>query len=163
MQKEGKSSICNLSFTKREKIFAQSTFNAGVIVASYGLFLENKLLGIGYLLYLFFSFLLMMRYTICPRCPHLNIANDCVNLSPSIVKMIVSNRKGPFNNLEKILFILALYGVFIFPIYWIASDIIILVLFLLFFGGHLLGLHLHYCPNCQNKSCIQNSNKNLLY
>lgn len=154
-------SIC--AFTLKEKIYAQFTFNAGVLTGAYGLFLNNTILGISYLLYSYIGIVLLMRYTVCPRCPHLHVANDCVQLHPSITKIIISpKRKGPLNMFEKILFIMVLYGILILPIYWIYSNTIILVLFLLFYGGQLLGLHLHFCRDCQNRSCIQNRNKNLI-
>ncbi len=148
-------SICR--FTLKEKLYSQITFNAGVLVAAYGLFLNNTILGIFYLYYSYVGILLVMRYTICPRCPHLHVANDCLQLHPSIVKHVVSpTRKGPLNIYEKILFVMVLYGILILPIYWIASNTVVLVLFLLFYGGQLLGLHLHFCRDCQNNSCIQN-------
>ena len=154
-------SIC--AFTLKEKIYAQFTFNAGVLTGAYGLFLNNTILGISYLLYSYIGIVLLMRYTVCPRCPHLHVANDCVQLHPSITKIIISpKRKGPLNMFEKILFIMVLYGILILPIYWIYSNTIILVLFLLFYGGQLLGLHLHFCRDCQNRSCIQNRNKNVI-
>lgn len=153
--------LCSIyTFSLGEKLYAQFTFNAGIIVGAYGLFLENTILGIAYLMYSFIGILLLIRYTICPRCPHLHIGNDCVQMHSSIVKMIVSpKRTGPLTIYEKLLFIIVLYGVFIIPIYWLESNPVILILFLLLFGGHLLGLHIHFCPNCQNKNCIQNRNK----
>jgi hypothetical protein len=145
------------TFTFREKLFAQLTYNAGVIVAAYGLFLNSPSLAVAYLLYSYIGILLLIRYTICPRCPHLHVANDCVQLPSSIMKMIISsNRKGPLSLPEKILFLLVLYGTFMIPIYWIASNKVILATFLLLFGGHLLGLHIHFCQKCENTSCIQN-------
>lgn len=153
-----KDSIC--TFTFREKIFCQFTFNAGVLVAAYGLFLNAYWLGLVYLLYSYIGIFLLLRYTICPRCPHLFKANDCVNLSAPVMKMIVSSkRKGPLNRYEKIIFVLVLYGVFILPIYWIASKSIILITFLILYGSHLLALHVHFCPNCSNKICMQNKSK----
>lgn len=154
-------SIC--TFTLKEKIYAQFTFNAGVLTGAYGLYLNNTILGISYLIYSYIGIVLLMRYTVCPRCPHLHVANDCVQLHPSITKIIVSpKRKGPLNLFEKILFVMVLYGILIIPIYWIYSNILILVLFLLFYGGQLLGLHLHFCRDCQNRNCIQNRNKNVI-
>lgn len=154
-------SIC--TFTLKEKIYAQFTFNAGVLTGAYGLYLNNAILGISYLLYSYIGIVLLMRYTVCPRCPHLHAANDCLQLHPSIAKIIVSpKRKGPPNLFEKILFVMVIYGILILPIYWIYSNTLILVLFLLFYGGQLLGLHLHFCLECQNGSCIQNRNKNLI-
>ncbi len=153
--------IC--TFTFGEKVYAQFTFNAGVIVGVYGLFLNNTSLGIAYLLYSYIGILLLIRYTVCPRCPHLHMANDCVQMPASIMKRIISSqRTGELNRYEKILFVMVLYGILVLPIYWLVAKPVLLVLFLGFFGSHLLGLHLHFCPNCQNKSCIQNRNNNLI-
>jgi hypothetical protein len=161
MNKKDNNYIC--TFTLKEKIFAQFSFHAGVLTGAYGIFLSNKILGIAYLLYSYIGIVLLMRYTVCPRCPHLHVANDCLQLHPSITKIIVSpNRKGALNIIEKILFFMVLYGILLLPIYWIASNTIILVLFLLFYGGLLLTMHLHFCPNCQNESCVQNRNENLI-
>lgn len=143
-------------FSLKEKVFAQFTYNSGVMVAAYGLYLNDKSWGIGYLMGAYFGIFLLVRYTICPRCPHLHAANDCANLSASIMKKIVScRRKGPLNIFEKGLFVFVLYGTFIFPIYWLSSNIIILTAFIILYGGHLLSLKMHFCRKCANKSCIQ--------
>lgn len=145
------------TFTFKEKLFAQFTYNIAVMIAVYGLYLNNKSLGIGYLIGAYIGIVLLIRYTICPRCPHLHVANDCVNLPAPIMKKIVSpNRKGTLNIFEKSLFIIVLYGTFILPIYWLSSNIIILIAFIILYGGHLLSLRVHFCKNCANKSCIQN-------
>ena len=150
MNTKDKNSIC--TFTFKEKLYAQFTFNAGVLVAAYGLFLNNSILGIFYLLYSYIGIIFLMRYTVWTRCPHLHVANDCVQLHPSIVKIIVSStRKGPLNIFEKILFVMVLYGILILPIYWISSNTIILLFFSLFYGGSLLGLHFHFCRRCQKR------------
>lgn len=154
---------CISAFTIKEKLFAQLTYNAGVIVAAYGLFLNHPSWAVAYLLYAYIGILLVVRYTICPRCPHLNIANDCLQLPASIMKRIISSkRKGPLSYPEKILLPIVLYGTFILPLYWISSNRYILVMFILLFGGHLLGLHLHFCRNCENVNCIQNQKRNFI-
>jgi hypothetical protein len=147
-------------FSLKEKLFAQITFNTGVMAAAYGLYLHHAGLGIGYLLGAYLGIFLLVRYTICPRCPHLLAANDCVNLSASIMKMIVaSKRKGALSTFEKGLFVVVLYGIFIFPIYWLSSNTSILIAFIILYGGHLLSLRMHFCKNCMNKSCVQNRMK----
>lgn len=144
-------------FTYKEKLFAQFTYNTGVMVAAYGLYLKNAGLGMGYLISAYFGIFLLVRYTICPRCPHLLAVNDCVNLSAAIMKKIISTqRKGPLNLSEKILFIVVLYGTFVFPIYWLSSNIFLLIVFVVLYGGHLASLKLHFCRHCVNEYCIQN-------
>jgi hypothetical protein len=143
-------------FTFKEKLFARITYNAGVLVAAYGLYLNNPVLGAAYFVGAYTGIFLLVRYTICPRCPHLAVADDCANLSPSVMKKIVCfKRKGPLNIFEKSLFIIGLYGSFVFPIYWLSSEITLLIAFVLLYGGHLLSLRMHFCRKCANKSCLQ--------
>lgn len=144
-------------FTLKEKLFAQISFNGGVIIGTYGLFQHDISLAVIYFLYAYIGIFLVVRYTVCPRCPHLHGAGDCLQLKASLTRRIISkNRKGPLNLYEKILFVMVIYGILIFPVYWIASDLIVLILFLLFYGGSLLGLWLYFCRECQNQTCIQN-------
>ncbi len=147
-------------FTFGEKLYAQITFNAGVAVAAYGLYQTHPGLGIAYLAFAFTGILLLVRYTVCPRCPHLHMANDCVQVpAPFMKKIISSKRSGPLNRYEKILFVGVLYGIFFLPLYWLSFQPMILALFTALYGGHLLGLRLHFCRHCQNTACIQNRNK----
>ncbi len=155
MNTENCESICTFSIW--EKLYAQLSFNGGIIIGAYGLLQHSKALAVIYVLYSYVGILLLMRYTVCPRCPHLHEAGDCLQLHPSLTKRIISpNRKGPLNIYEKFLFVIVLYGILIIPIYWIASNLIVLILFLLFYGVMLLGLWLYFCRNCKNTSCIQN-------
>ncbi len=148
-------SICKFSI--KEKLYAQLSFNGGVIIGAYGLLQHSNTLAVIYLLYSYVGILLLMRYTVCPRCPHLHVAGDCLQLHPSLTKRIIApNRKGPLNIYEKLLFVIVLYGILIIPIYWIASNLVILILFLLFYGGMLLSLWFYFCRDCKNTICIQN-------
>lgn len=146
---------CTRTFTFQEKLFAQFTYNAGVLVAAYGLLINSTGLAVAYLLFSYIGILVVIRYTVCPRCPHLHIANDCVQLPAAIMKRIVSpNHRGPISIPEKLLLALVLYGTLLLPIYWLVANKLILVIFLMIFGGHLLGLHVHFCQKCENRSCI---------
>jgi hypothetical protein len=143
-------------FTFLEKLFARVTYNTGVLVAGYGLYLNHAGLGIGYFIGAYVGIFLLVRYTICPRCPHLTTANDCSNLSASIMKKIVSfKRKGPLSTFERGLFFTVLYGTFVFPVYWLSANRLLLTAFILLYGGHLLSLKMHFCRKCANQSCMQ--------
>ncbi|NNG02049.1 MAG: hypothetical protein HKM93_21875 [Desulfobacteraceae bacterium] len=152
--------ICKFTFV--EKFSSQFAYNAGVIVAAYGLYLHHVTLALAYLLYAYVSIFLLVRYTICPRCLHLLVAGDCLNLPPSIMKRIISkNRRGPLDLTEKVIFVSALYGTLIIPLYWLSSHFFLLCLFIVLFGGNLVYLNTYFCRNCANQECIQNRNDNL--
>jgi hypothetical protein len=142
-------------FSLKEKMFAQLTFHGGVLTGVFGLYLESPPLGVAYFLYAYIGILSLMRYTVCPRCPHLHVVNDCVQLPAPLVKIIISSkREGPLSLFENVHFVAVLYGILVLPIYWLASNVMILTLFLLLYGGTILGLRLHFCPKCQNRVCI---------
>lgn len=151
-----------MGFTLKEKIFAQFAYNGGVIVGAIGLYTVNPIIAVGFLLYAYVGITLLMRYTVCPRCPHLLVAGDCVQLPAAAVKVIISSsRKGQLNLMEKTLFFAVLYGNLVLPIYWLLSEPIYLAAFLIIYGGgSLLGLHLHFCRRCENIVCVQCRNKN---
>ena len=155
MSTNGCKSVCG--FSKKEKLYAQLSFHGGIIIGTYGLLQHNTVLALAYFLYSYIGILMLMRYTVCPRCPHLHVAGDCLQLSPVLTKRIISSsRKGPLNIYEKILFVSVLYGILIIPIYWVASDLRILIPFLILYGGLLLSLYFYFCKNCRNTVCIQN-------
>jgi hypothetical protein len=149
------------SFTLWEKFSVQFSLFTGIAVAAYGLCLSNINLGIAYLLYVFITYFLLMRYTVCPRCPHLLIADDCLQLPTRLTKIIISTkRNGPLNRFEKIIFNLAWYGSLLIPIYWLLSKPIILVAFIILYGGGgLLHTKFRFCSKCANKICMKNRNK----
>ncbi len=151
------------TFTLWEKFSVQFSAFAGIAAGTYGLYLSNIYLGIAYLLYVLFSYFLLMRYTVCPRCPYLLVADDCVQLPTKLTKIIISaERSGPLNRFEKFLFNNAWYGSLIIPIYWLLSEPIILLIFLIFYGGGLLLLtKLYFCPKCENKVCMKNKNQQI--
>ena len=159
MDKKNSNSISK--FTSLEKFSVQFSAFAGITAATYGLCLTNIYIGIAYPLYVLISYFLLMRYTVCPRCPHLLVADDCLQVPTRLTKIIISNkRNGPLNQYEKIIFNLAWYGSLLIPIYWLFSKPIILVAFLILYGGGVLLLtKLHFCSRCEIKICMKNRNK----
>ncbi len=150
---------CNsLKFSLKEKIITQCGFHGGILIGAYGLYLSQSY-AITYLLFSYIGIGLLMRYTVCPRCPHLFDGNDCCQLQPQLAKIIVGKRNDrPMNIIEKSLWFVVLYGILIMPIYGLLSNTPYLVAFIAVYGGYLLYLKLHLCKNCQNKACMQNKN-----
>ena len=153
MDKENVNSIG--TFTFWEKFSVQFSFWVGITTATYGLYLSNAYIAIVYPLYVAVSYFLLMRYTICPRCSYLSVADDCLQLPTRLTKIIIStDRSGPLSRYEKFLFNNAWYGSLLIPIYWLLSEPLILVAFLFFYGGGLLLLtKLYFCPKCANEVC----------
>ena len=161
---DNKNSNSISKFTFWEKFSVQFSAFAGISAATYGLCLSNINIGIAYLLYVLISYFLLMRYTVCPRCPYLLVADDCLQLPTRLTKIIISTkRNGSLNRYEKIIFNNAWYGSLLIPIYGLLSKPIILIAFLIFYGGGVIIItKLHFCPKCEHKFCMKNRNKEAL-
>ena len=149
MKTQCKNEMCR--FTSYEKVIAAVPFNLSILVGAYGLYLTSWRLTVIYLLYSYVGVIIMMRYTICPRCPHLLENNDCLNLPPSLLKKIISSqRQGPLNVYEKLLHILVTYGMLVIPLYWLASRLYLLVPFVVLYIIGQCTFTFHFCKNCHN-------------
>ena len=152
------------TFSAIEKIIAAIPFNASILIGAYGLFLTSWALTVLYLVFSYVGILVMMRYTICPRCPHLLKGNDCLNLpAPFVKKLIAKNRKGPLNNFEKMLHRTVKYGILIIPIYWLLPYLYLLIPFAVFYFIGQVTFIFYFCRQCKNEVCIQNRNARCIH
>jgi len=149
----------SLHFTTTEKIVAAIPFSTSIIIGAYGLWQISWMLTVAYLFFAYGGILLMMRYTICPRCPHLLEGNDCLNLPPAIAKKIIaSNRKGTLNFHENLLHKMVKYGILLIPIYWLMPNFYLLIPFVVtYFVGQAI-FTFYFCKHCKNTYCFQNKN-----
>lgn len=150
-------SECTLAngFTLWEKIFAQIAFFSIGIIGTVGIWLNDWRWVLPYLLIYVYGILgIVMRHLTCPRCPHLHVYNDCLQFPPIISKWVIKKKKTyPFSAIEKILF----YTIFIliptYPIYWLISNKILLIVFLLMVGMWYSGQFLYFCKRCRVFYC----------
>jgi hypothetical protein len=88
--------------------------------------------------------------------------NSCLQAPPILTKFIIKKyMQKPLKTYEKILFLAAIYGVFIFPMYWILKINYLIIPFLILGLMQYLGFYFHFCRTCFNSYCPQNSNKSL--
>ena len=153
-----------LTFSAKEKIVAAIPFNLSILIGAYGLYLTNWVLTAIYLTFAYIGVLVMMRYTICPRCPHLLEGNDCLNMPASLVKkLIAKNRTGPLNIYEKTLHRTVNYGMLLIPVYWLIPYLYLLIPFLVFYFIGQATFFFHFCRHCENEVCIQNRNAGCIH
>ncbi|BCS87598.1 hypothetical protein [Pseudodesulfovibrio sediminis] len=155
----GCSNVCTFSF--KEKLFARTTFILGVLIGAYAIWLSSLVLALVYLGYAVGSYYLLMRYTVCSRCPHLFQADDCLFAPAPIVQTFVSARSGPLNGWERLILFGAVFGTVAIPVYWLVSSLWLLSLYVIFSGGCFLGLVLRICKKCQVEVCPMNRNADL--
>ncbi len=148
---------CELSdgFHTWEKIYAQASFTAIFTIGTVGIALLDWRWALAYLfIYLYGIWGVVMRHVVCPRCPHLNVYNDCLQFPPRLTKRLVKERKTtPLSALEKRLFCGYFIIIPLFPIYWLLAKPVLLVAFLVAVGMWYLGQFLRFCKRCRVSQC----------
>jgi hypothetical protein len=156
--------IDNLAFSAKEKIVAAIPFNISILIGAYGLYRTSWVLTAIYLTFCYLGVIIMMRYTICPRCPHLLEGNDCLNMpAPLVKKLIAKNRTGPLNTIEKTLQRTVKYGILIIPVYWLIPYLYLLIPFVAFYLIGQATFSFYFCRHCKNEVCIQNRNAGCIH
>lgn len=153
------SNVCTFGFG--EKLFIRSAFYLAFLVGAYGIWLSSAALALSYAAFVGIAYLLLMRYTVCARCPHVFVAGDCLFVPASLVKMFVSPRQGRLTMWEGVIAVVAVAGTAAIPIYWLAAQTALLGLFIALTFAYLVGLVGRICKKCQVEVCPLNRNSML--
>jgi hypothetical protein len=96
----------------------------------------------------------VMRHLVCPRCPHLYEHGDCAQAPASVTRWLVKQRKtGPFSAGERFLLYLIFALLPLYPLYWLRSHTVLLILFVAGSAAWYLGQWLHFCKRCRVSEC----------
>lgn len=147
--------ILACSFKAWEKIYAQSSFLAMGVLGTIGIVLEDWIWVIPYVVICWYGIPgIVMRHLTCPRCPHLFEYGDCLQFPVILTKWLVKQQKsGPFSALEKSLFYMIFILIPVYPIYWLLSNMMLLIPFLLTAGMWYSGQWLYFCMRCRVREC----------
>lgn len=147
-----------IRFSFGEKTFIRSTFYLSVLIGMYGMWPASPGLALGYGVFVLVAYGLLMRYTVCARCPHLLQAGDCLFLPAPLAKMLVVPREGSLSAAEHVIALAAVLGTILIPVYWLVAEPWLLGVFLLLTLGYAVGLKGHVCKKCQVAICPCNRN-----
>ncbi|MBT8350720.1 MAG: hypothetical protein KJO26_05750 [Deltaproteobacteria bacterium] len=144
-------------FSIWEKLWAQLSFFGIGIIGTIAITQYNWKWVIPYVIIYWYGIPgIIMRHLNCPRCPHLHEFGDCLQVPVFFTKWIIKNvdRKfTPFTPIETFLFYLIFITIPIYPIYFLASNIVLLIAFLvcvaMWYGGQLF----YFCKACRVKEC----------
>jgi hypothetical protein len=138
-----------------QKIYAQFSFIAMGIIGSVGIALVDWRWALLYLfIYLYGIMGVVMRHLVCPRCPHLHVYNDCLQAPPKLSLWLIKKIKTtPLSVFEKFLFYMYFILVPAFPIYWLLSNPILLIAFLIPASMWYLGQFFYFCKRCRLNEC----------
>lgn len=150
----------DMYFSLTEKITAGILFNGGVLVGTWGIWLSSPLMALAYVVYALGSFTLLMRYTICTRCPHLLEAGDCLFVPAKLGRrIIVGPRTGPLSLWQRGIFYAAFVGTFLLPVWSLLPHGALLVTYALLVVGLMAAFRFHFCSKrCLVAVCPLNKN-----
>ena len=148
-------------FSVWEKAYAQLSFFTMGIAGTAGISLADWRWVSPYLLIYWYGIPgIIMRHLNCPRCPHLQEYDDCLQFPPTLTKRIVKRRKTtPFSKVELVLFWLIALLIPAYPIYWLRMQPLLLGTFLLSAGLWYGGQLLYFCKRCRVEVCPFNRAK----
>ena len=154
---------CSLSgrFKLWEKIYAQFSFIAMSVIGTIGIAVVDWRWMLPYILINWYGIPgIIMRHLNCPRCPHLHEYGDCLQAPPGLSKWLIKTRKtSPFSASEKLLFYMIFILIPAYPIYWLFSNKVLLILFVLMAGLWYSGQFLYFCKRCRVYDCPLNQVK----
>jgi len=150
-------SECTLAngFSLGEKLWAQGSFIGMGVFATVSIALVEWRWIPAYLaIYAYGIMGVVMRHLVCPRCPHLHVYNDCLQAPLPITKWLVKGQKTtPFSAVEKLLFSTIFLLIPTFPLYWLTSNPLLLVGFVLSAAMWYGGQFFYFCKRCRVEQC----------
>jgi len=148
---------CRLSkgFSLWEKLYAQLTFFTMLGTGIAGIARSDWRWLLPYLVLTVYGVLgIVMRHLTCPRCPHLFVYGDCIQLPPKWAKWLVKECKtGAFSAMETWTFYLIFLLIPTYPLYWLRSQPILLTAFVVSASMWYLGQLLYLCKRCRVVEC----------
>jgi hypothetical protein len=148
---------CTLAegFGVREKLYAQLTFQVMAFAGIIGIARVSWVWAVPYaVLYGYLLPGVVMRHLLCPRCPHLHVYNDCLQFPPSWAKRLVKRRKATrLTRREKWVVAVILVPFPTYPLPWLRTQPLLLVVFAVSALAWHLRQRLSFCVRCRITSC----------
>jgi hypothetical protein len=118
-------------FSFWEKAIVRVSYYLAALVGVYGMWPVAPGLALGYAAFVLGAYYLLMRYTVCARCPHLFQAGDCLFVPAPLAKTFIRPRPGRLNAWEFAILLAAPLGTLLIPLYWLAARPVALAAFVL--------------------------------
>lgn len=140
------------SFSTVEKLFMRISFYIFVLFGIVGLFVENWIVGVIYLVFVIFSLEVLLLRMFCRYCPYPYQYSTCLFMPLRNFKRIVQKEeKMPLIN--RLAPAIAFGGMYLIPQYWIVKNLFFFIGFWIFGLIVGLGLTIHFCGSCRHVQC----------
>lgn len=148
---------CKLAngFSLGEKLYAQISFFGIGIIGTIGIIQADWVWVLPYIVFYWYGIPgVVMRHLVCPRCPHIRVYGDCLQLHPKLTKLfMIGTKDTPFSPGERFLFYLIFFLIPVYPLYWLLPQTMLLVPFIIFSLAWYIGQWFYFCKKCRVKVC----------
>ncbi len=147
-------------FSLGEKICAHATLYGGVFAGTYGIFQSSPVVAVSYLLMVLVGFILLVRYTVCSRCPHLLEAGDCLFLGPELMRRLFSpNHTGPLHAWQYAIFFGTFGVTMLVPLWFLPRAPVPIVVCIVLMAAMMVMLRWRVCTKCHTTVCPLNARR----
>jgi len=141
------------SFSRVEKLLLPTPWYIFVFIGFFAIFRESIVWGIVYFLFCNLAYFFGILYTLCAHCPYPYKFSDCLFFPHELIKRLYKHRPTPLTTLDRIGLSVSLFGMVLFPQYWLLNDYTLLILFWVFCIPAWASLPLYLCRRCRNGAC----------
>ena len=143
------------SFSIMERLFMQISFYIFIIFGIIGIAIENWIVGLIYIVFVIFSFQILLLRMFCCYCPYPYQYSTCLFIPLSVFKNI-EQKKQDMALINRLAPLIAFGGMYIIPQYWIIKSLFFFIGFWIFGLIVGLGLIIHFCRSCRHVQCPLN-------
>ncbi len=143
-------------FSFLEKMLMRAGWYGAMAVGFYGIYKQDPLWAVLYAAFGILGFALGVMPSLCAHCPYPAFHSTCLFMPPAVVRKFYPYRGARMSRLEKVVTLVCLAGTMIIPLFWLARDRVLLVVFLLIGLPVLAVFPLHYCRRCRHVGCPLN-------
>ena len=140
------------SFSTVEKLFMCISFYVFVLFGIVGLFVENWIVGVIYLVFVILSLQVVLPRMFCCYCPYPYQYSTCLFLPLRNFEGIDQKKEG-MRLINRLAPVIVFGGMYLIPQYWIVKNLFFFIGFWVFGLIVGLGLPIHFCGSCKHVQC----------
>ena len=143
-------------FTWQQKALMRTGWFGFMAVGVWGIFLQDPLWALLYLIYGAAGFVLVVLPGLCSHCPYPSRFSTCLFLPAGLVARFYPYRGPQMSPAGKAAVAVVMVGMVVIPQFWLISSKGLLLLFWLLAVPVIAAFPLHYCRRCRHTGCPMN-------
>jgi hypothetical protein len=143
-------------FGRGERLAMWLAFYGMVAVGTAGIWISSPAWALGYLAFALVGLLGPIVYGLCSHCPYPHHMNQCLFLSPALVRRLYRYRGPKMTLADGVMFIVPMAAIVLIPLIWLVRQPLMLAVFLVLVLVAASAPALYYCRRCRHVGCPVN-------